>query len=77
MKTTISKRIVIASIIGCGLCCLPLLLPIAAGITGISVFSFSIDAIICGAILLSLAVFILLIYFNNRNRKACKLSDSN
>lgn len=77
MKPTISKNIIIASIAGCGLCCLVFLLPIATGVAGISVFSFSTGAIICGAFFLALAVLLLLIYFNKKKKKVCELPSTN
>lgn len=77
MKPTISKNVIIASIVGCGLCCLPFLLPIAAGITSISAFSFSIGAILCSAIFFALAVFILRVYSNKRKNSVCKIPNNN
>ena len=73
MKTNKSVYLIIAGLIGCGICCLPLLLPIAAGIAGISVFSFSSDEIICGAIFLFLALILVGIYLTKRKKNVCDL----
>jgi hypothetical protein len=76
MKPTISKKVIIASVVGCGLCCLPFILPIAAGIAGFSIFSFSIGEIICGTILVALAAFLLRIYIIKRKNNMCEMPNN-
>jgi len=49
-------KLVVAGIVGCGLCCLPFLFPLAAGVMGISVFGFALTHILCGVFFLFLAL---------------------
>lgn len=51
MKTNKSKKLIVAGIIGCGICCLPLILPLAAGLMGVSILGFTLTGILCGIFL--------------------------
>lgn len=56
MNTKKSVKLTMAGLIGCGICCLPLLLPLATGFLGVSIIGFSLSSILCGAIFLFLAL---------------------
>lgn len=62
----------IIGIIGCGICCMPLLLPIAAGISGFSIFSFLSADYFWAIILLLLAITLVGIY-RMKKKKVCDL----
>ncbi len=69
MNTKRSTKIVIASLFGCGLCCLPLLLPLAAGAAGISFFGFSSYQVLCGVFFLVLALVLAGTYIAKRKKR--------
>jgi len=56
MKTKKPIYLVIAGLIGCAICAVPLLLPIAAGVFGVSILGFSLSHVLCGVLLLGLAI---------------------
>lgn len=76
MKLGNTKYLVVAGIVGCGICCLPFLLPLAAGLIGGATISFSNDALAYGAILVVLAASLLGIYFSRRKKKVCDVPGS-
>jgi len=68
--------VISAGVIGCGFCCLPLLLPIIVGITGVSVFSLLFTKYSLGIIFLLLAAILIVIYRVKSNKKFCELPTS-
>ncbi len=68
MKTNKSAKMIVASLIGCGLCCLALFLPLAAGFMGASVFGFSLGSILCGGFFFILAIVLFGVYLSKRKR---------
>jgi len=70
MKTSKSGKLIFAGLIGCGICCLPLLLPLAAGFMGISILGFSLSSILCGVFFLFLALAFFGVYLKKR-KKSC------
>jgi len=62
MKTRKSVKFTIFGLIGCGICCLPLLLPVATGLIGASVFGFSLGQFLCGMIFLIVGIVLFGLY---------------
>ena len=75
MKKKKHINLITIGFLGCGICCLPLLLPIAAGITGVSIFSFSLGSFLCGVSLLLLAIILVGIYRFKQKKSSCDLRD--
>ena len=73
MKTSRSLKLIITGLIGCGICCLPLLLPAAAGMLGFSVLGFAFSQVLCGIFVLSLAIAIYGLYLSKK-KSACHVS---
>lgn len=67
MKTLKSVKLTIAGLIGCGICCLSLLLPLATGFLSISIVGFTLSSILCGVLFLFLAIAIYGIYLTKTN----------
>ena len=70
MKKNKPVKLAIAGLIGCGLCCLPLLLPLATGLMGMSILGFSLNSALCAAIFLILAAALYGLYRTKR-KKVC------
>jgi len=68
MKIRGRVKLAIAGIIGCGLCSLPILLPVMAGALGISILGISLIHILCGVFFLFLAVAAYGLYLSKRKR---------
>ena len=70
MKMKYSVKMTIAGLIGCGVCCLPLLmpliLPVATGFLSVSVIGFSLGSILCGTIFFFLAIALYGMYLTKR-----------
>lgn len=74
MKSKRNKYLIFATaIVGCGLCCLPFLFPVAIASLGISIGAFTADQIICGSIFLLIAITLAVIYLKRRAKKSCEL----
>ena len=71
-----SQYLIIAGLIGCGFCCLPLLLPISAGLFGASLFSFSFAKWFWGVVLLIISIVLVGIYRAKKRKKVCDLAIS-
>jgi len=70
MTSQRSTKMMIAGIIGCGVCCLALLLPLTAGLMSISILGFSLGSILCGVLFLFLAAVVYGIYLRSRFKTA-------
>lgn len=75
MKTNKSAKLIIAGLIGCGICCLPLLLPIAAGMTGASILGFTFGQIVCGVLFLVVGIMLLGLY-RSKKKNSCSIPAS-
>ena len=62
-----------AAIIGCGLCCLPFLLPLIAGTASISIFNLSQDEILCGSIFFGLTLILSILYLKRKKKSVCEI----
>ena len=56
MKTRKPFFVVVAGLIGCAVCAVPLLIPMAAGVLGISILGFSLSNVLSGVLIFSLAI---------------------
>jgi membrane protein YqaA with SNARE-associated domain len=70
MKTSKFRKLIVAGLIGCAICCLPLLLPLAAGFMGISILGFSVGSVLCGVLFIFLALALFGVYLTKR-KKVC------
>ena len=70
MKAVKSAKLTIFGLIGCGICCLPLLLPLATGLFGVSILGFALSSLLCGAIFFFLAIALIGMYLKKR-KTAC------
>lgn len=66
----------VAAIVGCGLCCLPFLIPLIATTTGVSILSISNNEILCGSILLVATMLGAGLWFKKK-KNACDLPVEN
>ena len=71
MKSNKSIWLVIAGIIGCGICVVPLALPLLAGILGIPVLNSSVSLLLYGALLI-IPALILVGAYRAKKQKALK-----
>lgn len=72
-KNTSLFALATTAIIGCGLCCLPFLIPLIAGTASISIFNLSQDEILCGSIFLGLTLILSILYLKRKNKNVCEL----
>ncbi len=56
MKINKPGKLILTGIVGCGICCLPLLLPVGVGLAGLSILGFSFNSLWCGLIALFLSI---------------------
>ena len=75
MKTNTSIFALAATtIIGCGFCCLPFLLPLIAGTASISIFNLSRDETLCGAMFVALTLLLAIFYVRKKRKNTCEVS---
>jgi len=72
-KNTSIFAVATTAIIGCGLCCLPFLLPLIAGTASISIFNLSQDEILCGSIFLGLTLILSILYMKRKKKSVCEI----
>ncbi len=70
IKNRKSLHLMIAGIGTCGICCLPFLLPIAAGVFGVSIVSFSVTKVLCAVILLFVSIMLIVVYRHKTKNKS-------
>lgn len=76
MTTNRPRRWITAAVIGCGLCCLPFLLPAAGGVLGLSLLGFSTGALLCGMAMLLIAIAVFWFYRVKR-KQTCTVRSVN
>ncbi len=66
MKTNKSRKLVVTGLIGCGICCLALLFPLATAFTGASILGYKFSSVLCGAFFLFVALALYGTYLTKR-----------
>ena len=75
MNTKKSTKLMIAGLIGCGICFLPLLLPLATGLLGASFLGFTLSSILFVVISLFLAAALYGMYLSKKKTECCVQPD--
>ena len=73
MKAKKSTKLLISGLVGCGLCCLILFLPIATGAFGASILGFTLGQVVCGVFFLMVGIALLVWYFVKK-KNLCDVS---